>query len=221
MYMSKLILNCIFSSLLIFLISCSHGLTNSQPTKAPKSLATTHHSQWKPQVFASHPNWLGLNLDPQPLDQIRDQLEAMEGTPLKSRGESHITLISPPEFEKLQKFVSMTDMELSANRLDIQQTHWQPVCVARATDPKESKRVTYYVVVDSPGLLEIRRELFRLFVKNGGDPADFNLVNYYPHITIGFTQRDLFDTDGIIKDKRYCVFDLVTAQGEKLTKWNQ
>ncbi len=202
------------TALLLLSTACSH---HPAPDSKKSALVAARSSQWKPQTFISHPDWLGLALDPEPTEQLRRQLEAVGGVPLKTRGEAHITVISPPEFAKLKSKISMSELDSGALRLDIQRTHWKPLCVAQG---KRQNDLTYYVVVESDGLMQLRREFLRLFVKAGGDPMDFDLANYHPHITIGFTNTDLYDSDGVIKDTRNCSFDLVTPDGENITSWN-
>lgn len=213
------VIKLLIATLIICLLSgCGHA-----PVVDPEitALTTTPQSQWRPQIFISYPDWLGMNIDPVPVDQIRQQLERISGTSLKSRGETHITVFSPVEYKKIQSKMDMTELELVAHQMDIQKTTWTPICVARGVDQKNSGNVTWYIVVEAKGLLELRREVLRRFVKNGGNPADFDPANFYPHITIGFTDRDLFYTDGVIKDSRNCSFDLVTPEGQKITSWTR
>ena len=60
---------------------------------------------------------------------------------------------------------------------------------------------TYFVVVQSEDLISIRKKIQDSFVGKGGDKNDFNPLNYFPHITLGFTKRDLHESDGVIKGK--------------------
>ena len=39
----------------------------------------------------------------------------------------------------------------------------------------------------------------------------YHLTDFYPHITLGFTKRDLHFEDGVRKDKSTCVADLNLA----------
>jgi 2'-5' RNA ligase len=64
---------------------------------------------------------------------------------------------------------------------------------------------TFYIVVESPELVAIRQEIQNLFLLKGGNEKDFVAENFYPHITIGYTKRDLHDEDGIIKDAKSCI----------------
>lgn len=67
---------------------------------------------------------------------------------------------------------------------------------------------TYFLVVGSPALLAIRKKISKLFVEKGGQAKDFVADNFFPHVTIGFTQRDLFESDGVVKDATSCILPL-------------
>ena len=62
---------------------------------------------------------------------------------------------------------------------------------------------TFFVIVDSLKLRRIRHRIYDEFVANGGSPAAFDPTWFFPHITIGFTKRDLFEGDGVIKNTRH------------------
>jgi len=189
-----------------------------------KPLATTHQKEWIPQLFISHDNWLGMNVDFKPINELRTQIEQISQTPLISREEAHITVITPPEYEKIKDKISMKDIESIAAEVDIQRSRWKPICVGSFTDSKSKSQVpskTYYIVVESNSLLELRREVYRRYLAAGGNVSAFTPHHYFPHITIGYTEKDLYESDGAIKDTQTCFFDLVTPTGEKITTWNQ
>jgi hypothetical protein len=43
------------------------------------------------------------------------------------------------------------------------------------------------------------------FENSGGRPGDFDADKFYSHITVGFTDRDLHEADGVIKNMDSCV----------------
>jgi len=59
--------------------------------------------------------------------------------------------------------------------------------------------VTYFIVVDAPFLKTWRKTRWGLNEEK---------FPYYPHITLGFTERDLHLQDGAVKDARSCHPDL-------------
>lgn len=64
---------------------------------------------------------------------------------------------------------------------------------------------TFFIVVNSVDLINIRTVIQLLFIQKGGLPNQFDANNFYPHITVGFTKMDLHDSNGVIKDSRSCV----------------
>ncbi len=59
---------------------------------------------------------------------------------------------------------------------------------------------TVYLVVQSPDLVERRRSLRHKFESNGGRVGDFDADMFFPDITVGYTERDLHESDGVIKN---------------------
>jgi len=69
---------------------------------------------------------------------------------------------------------------------------------------------TFLVLVDSPKLRKIRGKIWRLFVKKGGEPSAWDPAWFFPHITIGYTKRDLHELD-VIKNIRSSWDKLIKA----------
>jgi 2'-5' RNA ligase len=170
--------------------------------------------------LATHKDWLAEPVELSKIDQLRSQLETISKLSLKSRGEAHITVISPPEFNILKSKLSMSEINIIAEHLNIEKAKWTPICVAQANLKNKPNSIVFYIIVKSEELIKIRNEISTSFLKKGGAPAEFDPLHYFPHITIGFTDRDLYEQDGVIKDTRNCVFDLTTEDGRKLTRWN-
>lgn len=93
---------------------------------------------------------------------------------------------------------------MAINR-NIQGSNFDVTCLGSG---KKDKDHTYFIVVESQDLVEIRKDVQKLFVHRGGDPLAFNPTKFYPHITLGFTTRDLHESDGVIKDKRSCLYGI-------------
>ena len=160
--------------------------------------------------FLVYDNYLTMNINYDPIKKLMVQLNDHRKTPLKDRGESHITVITPIEYDNvLKKKVSINEINAIAARGKIQNTAFEIVCIGKGSvkiqDKEES---TFYIVARSPELLKIRKDVQQLFIKKGGAKEAFNPDNYYPHITLGFTKRDLHESDGIIKDKKSCIADV-------------
>lgn len=187
---------------LIFL-GCSTMATHASQPEMPLS--------WPSKTFESHENWLALNLDEKPAELIRRHIdnqtastESTSGQPpktaLKHRGEAHITILTPPEFNLLKDKLTMKEIEAIAQAQGLQISQWTPVCLGRGQHKNES---TYYVVVQSQDLFMIRQAISREYIARAGR-NNFAADHFYPHITIGFTDRDLHEADGVIKDKNSC-----------------
>ena len=167
--------------------------------------------------FISHINdpsygneyWLGMNIDNNAITVIREKFESEHpGLVLKNRSDSHITVITPPEYESILKpYLSPEAIDSIAESADIQQSHFKVICYGRgvAYDKDKQLLATYFLVVKSPDLIKVRKKIFDAYVKNGGEPSRFDPQSYTPHITIAFTSRDLFESDGVYKQKNSCI----------------
>jgi 2'-5' RNA ligase len=152
--------------------------------------------------------YLAMNIDFDSISTIRKDVEKMEKLSLLNRGEAHITVITPPEFEQLRSVLTIELLNEVAQLNRIQETPFEIVCVGRG-QLKESKKTlsAYYVVVAAPALITLRHTIAILYKTRGGLAADFNPDNFYPHITVGFTERDLHQSDGVVKSKATCLID--------------
>ena len=143
---------------------------------------------------ASIKSYISLDLEYPEYQQTLNRLDVFLGTKLINRAEAHITVITPPEFTKLTA-------KASAETIHQEWEAWKAktftkVCLGEGS-LKELK--TYYVVVEAPELLT-----FREYLKNKYAVDDFKLSVFYPHITLGFTEKDLHFEQGVIKDQKSC-----------------
>ncbi|GIL21271.1 MAG: hypothetical protein BroJett041_23850 [Candidatus Jettenia caeni] len=192
--------------ILVLLSSCAHQQSKIQD-----------RSEWRTAPFIPHDTWLAINVDPKPADQIRSQLDQLSQMTHKHRGEAHITIITPPEYEKLKKYISMTEINKIALDSGINQIQWRNICLGSGAINFDGKTLkTYFVVVDSPELVRFREVIEAKAQSLGARSGDFKAQTYYPHITIGFTDRDLHESDGVIKDEKSCNFELVDPMGFKI-----
>jgi hypothetical protein len=120
--------------------------------------------------------------------------EEHAGTHLLTRKEAHLTVLTPPEYMRLEAKLRekiLSEMKEAAGDL-------KAVCIGRGeADLNGKKEYAYYVVVAAPALRAIREK--------------YHLVDFYPHITLGFSKRDLHFEDGVRKDKSTCVAELKEA----------
>lgn len=154
--------------------------------------------------------YLTMEIQFEPMAELFRQLLVLKRMPLTSRGESHITVITPVEFNDVLKTkLSMSEIDQIAKKATIQSSGFDVVCLGKVALEIEKKlEQTFYVVVRSSALIKIREEVQKLFIKKGGDASLFKPNQFYPHITLGFTKRDLHESDGVTKDERSCFGDL-------------
>ncbi len=146
--------------------------------------------------------YLARNISFQPIAELCDQISNVYRV-LKNRGEAHITIVTPPEYtSKLNGFVSVEEMNSVALKHDIQGVPFDIIGLGSGSISVEGGvEETFYLVVRSPGLSQIRETIFNLALSRGAKISADEFV-FYPHITVGFTLRDLFIQDGIIKDSQ-------------------
>ena len=174
-------------------------------------------------AFVSHSgagafaNYVALALPTAPVVWLRLEAERVFGERLRTRGEAHVTAITPPEFhDGLARRLSVRDLEAIAARENLQEARLEPVCLGRAQANVEGRlESAYFVVLRSPDIVRYRRAVaaeYRARAPVGVLPetlpeplADaFQPDRYFPHVTVGFTRRDLHEDDGAVKDVASC-----------------
>ena len=192
---------CLFlSALLICLKGFSHEDWSLKNFSVEKTLGS---------AFIKHETdtpYLSYELKSEQMKDILGTIDRYSYRTLKSRGEAHITVITPPEYtDDLSKFISIKEIDEIAEKFKIQSSTYTPVCLGRGFTTAANKDYleTYFIVVRSPDLLKIREEIAKVYYQRGG--KKFDPLKFYPHITVGFTERDLYDTDGVIKNEKLCM----------------
>lgn len=156
-------------------------------------------------------NALAMNTGYKPIQEMRPVIEKVIGRPLSflkswdANGEAHITTITPPEYHQvLSAKLSMNEIDAIAKRFKIQQSDIKVFGIGSAkvkTDGKDEE--TFFVLVDSLNLRKIRLAIYEEFVRKGGEPSAWDPTWFFPHITIGYTKRDLHETDGVVKNLKH------------------
>lgn len=170
----------------------------------------------RPQKFISHrgtapmQNYLAQNVDEQAVARLRVDVENGVQRKLGHRNEAHLTVITPVEFDQvLSKKMKMDEIDAIAEKMKIQSSVFKPVCVGRGSLTLDgAEQSTYYIVVDSEPSFKIRHAVQDLFISRGGKADLFNADHFYPHVTIGYTLRDLHYEEGVVKDERSCIYSL-------------
>lgn len=153
-------------------------------------------------------NYLAMTVNYDAVKPLFVELEKRVGSKLKHRGEAHITVVTPVEYHQILKpFLSMQTINNIAK--NIQASIFSALCIGSyETQLKQQNEQTYYVVVKSDDLNSIRQGILHAFVKAGGKEKDFNVKAFYPHITLGFSTRDLHLSDGAKKDYHSCTYPI-------------
>lgn len=202
-------------------LACSHTPSKDASAagsggEAPASEGASSDAQDKPE-FIRHSDehsgagaYLAMNLPYGPYEKMLHQVEAAENIELKNRSEAHITVVTPIEYEKvLKKHLSMEEINKIAEDANIEGTRFTPICIGRGSKTlNRKKESTYFLVVDSPGLIDLRGMIEDAYIKKGGEPQEFVPEKFHPHVTLGYTLRDLHYEDGILKTKSSCFLQL-------------
>lgn len=138
-------------------------------------------------------------------EKIKADLENSQNVALKSRGEAHITLITPPEYKILRKTLSRADIQSTIDETQVLKAPYKLTCVGKGV---VKEKATFYVVVESDDYLHFRKILAEKFIARGGAKDSFQPLVFYPHVTVGFTDKDLHFEDGVIKDAKSCLYSL-------------
>jgi 2'-5' RNA ligase len=158
--------------------------------------------------FFERESALAMNIPYLPIFKLRKELETSLGAKLRflttwtPGGEAHITVITPPEYQKvLSPLLPMKDINALARKMKIQSSEFSVLGLGSGQKVLEGKpESTYFVVVKSEDLLNLRRAVEKEFLRRGGQKGAFSASSFYPHITVGYTLRDLHEADGVIKD---------------------
>ena len=159
--------------------------------------------------------YLAMNFLYEPMQRVERQIETRFRVELKNRGEAHLTIITPPEYTRLSAHFDIDEIETLVAG-EIQSIPIAVTCLGRvrkqivwagdpSLQPHKAIADSYFLVVDSPHLADLRHRVAGAFRARGGEVEAFMPEAYQPHITIGFTHRDLHERDGAIKDQSACI----------------
>jgi 2'-5' RNA ligase len=159
-------------------------------------------------------NALALNVPYAPVRALRAQLDRALGHELdffkrwNPVGEAHVTVINPVEYYRVlagghpeKPLVSIERIGAIAREMNIQSADLKVLGLGSGEATLNGKaEQTYFLVVESKKLRAIRARIHREFVANGGDAKAWDPASFYPHVTVGYTLRDLHESDGVLKD---------------------
>jgi 2'-5' RNA ligase len=189
---------------------------NAQMTNSPKVVTiSSKMTQNKGMPFFERSGALALNVEYQDVKNLRADISKTLNFSLKffdkwdPQGEGHVTVITPPEFTKqlAPYLVSEEDINRIADDFDIQSSTLKLLGIG--SGKKNFNGVqgeTFFVIVESARLLKIREAIYQVYLRNGGPVTGANAFNpqrFYPHITIGYTNEDIHENDGLLKDVKH------------------
>jgi len=193
------------SVIVAFAVACGDLSSNSNATSEASPRYELRDQDINQNLFdASGPNYLAVGINFGPIENLRLQIDRQEATSLQHRGEANITTVTPPEFKALSAHLSDTEIRSLMN--DQLKIDFTTFCLGRGDKHDGEKKLsTFFVVTRSNDLFQLRIKLAAGFQAAGGSAKAFDANAFYPHITVGFTERDLHLQDGIVKDERSCV----------------
>ncbi|GAB5592959.1 hypothetical protein Unana1_07859 [Umbelopsis nana] len=134
---------------------------------------------------------------------------------LHLKDEAHITVISPPEYNLLSNAnITIDEINGLAAEYKIQESAFEVMCLGRV---KLNDNVVYQLVVRSPDLVRLRTKIFQLYWHKGGNPALFDPESFWPHVTVGYTEQDVFIENGVYKGHNICWRAVKLVGGEELS----
>ncbi|MDD0853616.1 hypothetical protein HBN50_10925 [Halobacteriovorax sp. GB3] len=162
----------------------------------------------------SFQNALAFNIEYDQIKQLRKEIEKHIGTKLNfltswnKEGEAHVTTITPPEYRNiLSPYLSMARINELAQNLEIQRSDLKILGLGMGEKEINGKvEKTFFIIVDSMNLRKIRHQIYQEYLLRGGPAERFDPTWFFPHITIGYTKRDLHEKDGIIKNLKHSFY---------------
>lgn len=157
---------------------------------------------------------LAMNISYKPIKDVRSEIEKLiyGGQALRfltdwePNGEAHITTITPVEYQQCMwsrsRGLNVLDIETIntlARKMNIQSSDLsiEGLGVARKKFENRDSTVdqTHFLIVRSQRLQEIRNEIYRRYLANGGVKDCWSPEIFFPHITIGYTYKDIHFPD--------------------------
>lgn len=197
--MKKLLISLMF---LVLLCACAGAPRAARQISAQNMPFASHTG---PGAFDGV---LAQNLPYENFKKLRSLLERHFGRELNyykgwnKNGEAHITVVTPVEYwQILRPYLSMDEINRIALKNKIQSAAPEILGMGAGRLEIDGKmEETYFVIMRAPGLVKVRRAVQKEFIKRGGAPGAFNPRDFYPHVTVAYTKRDLHIQDGVIKD---------------------
>lgn len=145
--------------------------------------------------------FLGVNLQAQPILNLRESIAREIKRDLRGYPEAHITILSPPEITQFFPNDSIAEISKWAANHQIQTIPFTVIGLGKASlsvSADSPNFETFFLVIESPEILAFRQQLFEKYATRKKAPES----PFEPHITVGFTTRDLHSQDGASKGRQ-------------------
>lgn len=180
-------------------------------TELTISSAITDNSK---MPFIERSSALALNVEYDDIKKLRAEISKALNLKLKffdkwnHLGEAHVTTITPPEFtNQLVPYVTQEQINKIAEGLNIQASDVKVLGIGSGKKNFNGEQgETFFVIIKSKNLMKIRDAIYQEYLKNGGPASGdkaFKPLNFYGHITIGYTHEDIHESDGLLKDMEH------------------
>lgn len=184
----------------------STALETTDPTSGYDLSGSVYATADEANPNGSSATYVSMAVPFGPINELKHQIESRTGLTLKDRGEAHITVLTPMELSKVRQTLSKAEANEALATASIQNADFSVICVGAGKKQQGATLLqTFFVVVDSPDLRARRAQLGEAMRLAGGPAGAFDAEHYFPHVTIGFTDRDLHEEDGVIKGETACV----------------
>lgn len=158
-----------------------------------KTRGITFKTNAEPGPYGSY---ITLALDYPKYEKVFNQLKK-DYPLLKNRGEAHITALTPVEYNCHFKPAGTTIKQLESviEEFIKSNSYKMDFSIQRLGSHQVDQKETFFIIVESQDLLKLRQKWATLPQKG------FKAENFYPHITLGYTDQDLHSSQGVIKDE--------------------
>lgn len=200
--------------LLAFLaVCCASAQVLAADWKQEPAIALAKSAFSRGTIGPAKPSkYISYDLPFEPFAGARAEVERRGKLTLENRGEAHITIVTPPEFEQLVKVMAPGEIRrVIGDQLAGDSTKVKAICVGQGA---KGSLQTWFVVVEMPTALKARGELERTFQARlkakapQGETPRFNAAEFNPHVTLGFIGRDLHLQDGVLKNETSCKYPI-------------
>ena len=159
--------------------------------------------------FLSHEEWAGISFPIGEIVKIKKQLEDITGEKLFALSDSYLMVVTSEEWSILKTALKMSEIDKLIGEHKLNFSKHQPHCLARLEGKVGEVSYSQWALVlkENQALEDFRRDLRRLFRARGGLGDEFQVSRWKPLLVVGFSSREFFDQDGLIKSTQAkCIY---------------